>query len=414
MASPKYLTALGPGLLFAGAAVGTSHLVQSTRAGAVFGLGLLAVVVLANIIKYPAFRFGAHYAAATGRSLVAGYRDLGWFPPLFLGAVLIMADGFAVAALSLVTAGIVKVVFGLTMPILSTVALVMVAAGAFLTIGGYHWLDRLNKLFMAVLTISTLIATVLVLPKVDWSFYPASAPSIDIKAMLFVAALAGWMPTAMESSIFASLWTVEKAKDIGQKPSLAGAIADFNIGYWGTATLAICFLLLGAGIMHSGAVEPADTAPAFAAQIMGLYRETLGAWAVPLIGIAALSVMFTTCLTAFDGLVRSFVAVMASLGAPIVEDEPKSQKKAYAFTLLGFLMAAYLLLSFFLGGFKGFVDFVTSLAFLTAPVLAFFNHRVITSVQGVDRPAPYLLNWSRAGIALMALFAAGYLFLVFG
>jgi len=409
MASPKFLTALGPGLLFAGAAVGTSHLVQSTRAGAVFGLGLLAVVVLANVIKYPAFRFGAHYAAATGRSLVAGYRDIGWFPPLFLGGVLIMADGFAVAALSLVTAGIVKVVFGLQMPILYAVALVMVAAGAFLTIGGYHWLDRLNKVFMAVLTISTLIATVLVLPKVDWSFYPASAPPIDMKAMLFVAALAGWMPTAMESSIFASLWTVEKAKDMGEKPGLKGAIADFNIGYWGTATLAICFLLLGAGIMHSGAIEPADTAPAFAAQIMGLYRDTLGAWAVPVIGVAALSVMFTTCLTAFDGLVRSFVAVMVSLGTP-----PKSEKKAYALTLLGFLVAAYLLLYFFLGGFKGFVDFVTSLAFLTAPVLAFFNHRVITSVRGKDRPAPYLLHWSRAGIALMGLFAAGYLFLVFG
>ncbi len=409
MTSPKFLTALGPGLLFAGAAVGTSHLVQSTRAGAVFGLGLLAVVVLANVIKYPAFRFGAHYAAATGRSLVAGYRDIGWFPPLFLGAVLIMADGFAVAALSLVTAGIVKVVFGLAMPILSAVALVMVAAGAFLTIGGYHWLDRLNKLFMAVLTISTLIATVLVLPKVDWSFYPQSAPPLDIEAMLFVAALAGWMPTAMESSIFASLWTVEKAKDIGTRPSLKGVMADFNIGYWGTSVLAVCFLLLGAGIMHSGAVEPADTAPAFAAQIMGLYRDTLGSWAVPVIGIAALSVMFTTCLTAFDGLVRSFVAVIGSLGTP-----PKSEKKAYAGTLLGFLVAAYLLLYFFLGGFKGFVDFVTSLAFLTAPVLAYFNHRVITSVQGADRPAPYLLNWSRAGIALMALFAAGYLFLVFG
>ena len=32
---------LGPGLLFAGAAIGVSHLVQSTRAGADFGWGLL-------------------------------------------------------------------------------------------------------------------------------------------------------------------------------------------------------------------------------------------------------------------------------------------------------------------------------------------------------------------------------------
>ena len=110
---PTLLALLGPGLLFAGTAVGTSHLVQSTRAGAVFGLGLLLVVVLANIVKYPAFRFGAHYGAVTGRNLVDGYRRLGLWPVLFFAAVLILADGFAVAAISLVTGGIVKAVFGL-------------------------------------------------------------------------------------------------------------------------------------------------------------------------------------------------------------------------------------------------------------------------------------------------------------
>ena len=46
---------LGPGLLFAGAAVGVSHLVQSTRAGADFGFGLLWVLLLATVFKYPFF-----------------------------------------------------------------------------------------------------------------------------------------------------------------------------------------------------------------------------------------------------------------------------------------------------------------------------------------------------------------------
>ena len=36
-----FLQTLGPGLLFAGAAIGVSHLVQSTKAGADFGFGLL-------------------------------------------------------------------------------------------------------------------------------------------------------------------------------------------------------------------------------------------------------------------------------------------------------------------------------------------------------------------------------------
>jgi len=59
---------LGPGLLFAGAAIGVSHLVQSTRAGADFGFGLLWALLLVNLFKYPFFKFGPRYAMATGES----------------------------------------------------------------------------------------------------------------------------------------------------------------------------------------------------------------------------------------------------------------------------------------------------------------------------------------------------------
>ena len=66
----RLLRVLGPGMLFAAAAVGVSHLVQSTRAGAVYGLAMLVPIVLANALKYPAFRFGPEYAAAARTSLL--------------------------------------------------------------------------------------------------------------------------------------------------------------------------------------------------------------------------------------------------------------------------------------------------------------------------------------------------------
>ena len=71
------LRKLGPGLLFAGAAIGVSHLVQSTRAGADFGWGLIWALVLVNLFKYPFFQFGPRYALATGESLLDGYKKLG-------------------------------------------------------------------------------------------------------------------------------------------------------------------------------------------------------------------------------------------------------------------------------------------------------------------------------------------------
>lgn len=67
------LKALGPGILMASAAVGGSHIVSSAQAGAKYGWALMGLVILANLFKYPFFRFGAEYTLETGHSLVEGY-----------------------------------------------------------------------------------------------------------------------------------------------------------------------------------------------------------------------------------------------------------------------------------------------------------------------------------------------------
>ena len=54
---------IGPGLLMAGAAVGVSHLVQSTRAGAQFGFQLLPLVLLANEIVGEFFMDGGWWVS---------------------------------------------------------------------------------------------------------------------------------------------------------------------------------------------------------------------------------------------------------------------------------------------------------------------------------------------------------------
>ena len=53
----------GPGLIFTGSAIGTSHLVQSTRAGAMFGVALLGVIVLSTLLKYPTCACGDVFRA---------------------------------------------------------------------------------------------------------------------------------------------------------------------------------------------------------------------------------------------------------------------------------------------------------------------------------------------------------------
>ena len=97
---------IGPALLFAGVAIGTSHLFQSTRAGAVYGLGLVVVILVVCLLKYPAFRFGVDYGHATRRSLVAGYRELGLWAPVLFALVAITIVPIIHAALAAATAAI--------------------------------------------------------------------------------------------------------------------------------------------------------------------------------------------------------------------------------------------------------------------------------------------------------------------
>ena len=63
-------SALGPGIVMASAAVGGSHIIASTQAGAIYGWELVSIVILANLFKYPFFRFGVQYTLDTGNTLV--------------------------------------------------------------------------------------------------------------------------------------------------------------------------------------------------------------------------------------------------------------------------------------------------------------------------------------------------------
>jgi len=84
----------GPGILFACTAIGVSHLVQSTRAGADFGLMILGFVVLVTLLKYPFFEFGSRYANSTQTSIIDGYKKLGK-PALWLYFLSLSTTSFA-------------------------------------------------------------------------------------------------------------------------------------------------------------------------------------------------------------------------------------------------------------------------------------------------------------------------------
>ncbi|MDP2528599.1 MAG: divalent metal cation transporter, partial [Candidatus Palauibacterales bacterium] len=153
--------------MWAGTAIGVSHLVQSTRAGADAGFGLAGVVLVALVLKYPFFEYGPRYAAATGESLVEGYRRIGgWAVWLYLA--LTLATAFIVdAAIVLLTGFLLQSVLGVHVSPVVAGGAVYLACGLLLVAGRYRLLDRTMKVLLVTLALSTLVAAAVAFPRAN-------------------------------------------------------------------------------------------------------------------------------------------------------------------------------------------------------------------------------------------------------
>nr|WP_070959335.1 Nramp family divalent metal transporter [Hyphomonas sp. Mor2] len=403
--------ALGPGILFAGAAIGNSHLVQSTRAGAVFGLGLLLVVLFANVLKYPTFRFGPYYSAVTGRSLIEGYRDQGK-PVLILFAISeFVVDAIIIAATAITTAAVSIALFDLQVKATHLAIAITIGSALLLKVGGYGFLERVSKAFVALLTICTLIATVIVLPKVPWGSVSFLPQQLDFATLSFMVALMGFMPAAMSLSVLQSLWVVAKSRQSQSMPPVQDVTLDLNIGYIGSALLAVCFVLMGAGVLFSDGIEPAASAGAFADQILSLYSNTLGSWSSYAVGVSVLLVMLTTLLTLLDGMPRMLAASWIVLSdTPENIEKPIDQTRSF-FIILGLMVVlSSVVLLFLMSSFTGFIDFVTITSFLVAPLIAILNHVVVCgkTMPVTRRPSALMRAWSALSIVFLSCVSIGY------
>lgn len=368
------LKKLGPGLLFAGAAIGVSHLVQSTRSGADYGLGLLWALLLVNLIKYPFFQYGPRYAAATGKSLLDGYHSLGK-PVLIAYFLLSILTMFTIqTAVTIVTAGLASHLFGITTNTAIWSVVIILICSVILLVGRYKLLDNLMKLVILTLTLSTVFAVYFAIHKnglTSSQGIPLSLKQIipeGITGVAFLIAFMGWMPAPLDISIWHSLWALEK-KSKGDN-TIKIALFDFNVGYIATVILGIGFVVLGAVIMYSSGESFSPKGGVFAQQLIAMYTSSLGGWATFIIGIAALTTMFSTTLTTLDASPRAMSQTSNLLGLPNLLSH-------YHMWLLLLVLGTACILLFFVNEMGFLVQLATILSFLTAPFYAICNYLVL-------------------------------------
>ena len=401
------IKAMGPGVLMAAAAIGASHLVSSTRAGAEFGWQLAWVILGVNLLKYPFFAAGARYTAATGESLLHGYLKQGrgylW---LFTG-LNVIASIASTAGVCMLTAAMLTQFIPLPIDVLAL--LVLISSLLLLILGHYSLLDRLTKIIMFTLTLTTLIAVALALDHVKPLASQFISPSPWQWAHVgFLVAMMGWMPAPIEVSAWNSLWLLEKQKTSPVTPSQA--LLDFNLGYIVTALLAVVFLALGALVMHGSGEHFSESGAQFANQLINLYSQVMGGESRYLIGIVAFLFILSTTVTVIDGYSRTLNMGWQLLSYSAVS-EAQSDKRLTGI-MLSVSALGLMLILFFKGALLPLLEFVMIQAFMTTVVFAWLNYRLMTSTQlpEAHRYGTKMKGLSWIGLSYLLIFAVLFIY----
>ena len=394
------IKALGPGILMASAAVGGSHIVSSAQAGAMYGWSLLLLVILANLFKYPFFRFGAEYTLETGKNLVEGYAEKG---KVYLGIFFILNVFSALvntAAVGILCAAIVASAFpnalGLSITQWSLILIVLI--WAMLLFGGYKFLDGLAKWIMSALTLATVLAVIVAIiehPEYGADFVEKTP--WQMTALPFIVSLMGWMPAPIEISAINSLWTAEKGKTVDI--SIKDGLFDFNVGFIGTAILAVFFVALGALIQYPTGQEVQAAGAAYIQQFVGMYASVLGDWSRFLITFIAFLCIFGTVITVIDGYSR----VNAESLRLLFKKKEISQKELNIWMTATSIIGG-IIIYFFQGSVAPMLRFAMIASFLTTPFFALLNYLLVTGEN------KNLAKWLKALSILGLVFLFGFAF----
>ena len=404
---------IGPGILLAGAAIGVSHLVQSTRAGAEYGYILLPALLLACLSKFPFMMFAAKYTSVEQKDLLEGYAQLGKWPLRLFYLIHFGSMWIITAAVSLVTAGIVAFLTGLDVDL--SAALVLSLITLLLWIGDYAGLDLFMKVIITILTILTFIA-VLLATGAEKETYIKSIENQELftaSGLAFLIAFMGWMPIPIDASVWHSVWSTKK-KNISIPSAIEknnAIVWDFKIGYIAASLIAVFFFLLGTLVLYGTTEELSDSSVVFVQQFVQLYASVFGDWSRYVVSIAALFTMISTTLAVADAYPRVSAKIF------IHEFRPKklNERSIYLVALLVVLLGSMTLLYILPDSLGKLVDLAAGLSFTTSPVLAYFNYRLVKNLQSKGK---YDLScslelFSFMSLGVLVVLTSVYLFLLF-
>ena len=334
------LLALGPGLMWCGEYIGSGEVILSTRSGAIFGVAVLWVPVLAIFAKFWIGLAGAHYTVSTGEGMID---MLGRMPgprnwviwPVFVGQI--CSSMISTAALAS-AAGAFAAYFvpSVNQTLFGWLAVILV-------IGVVWWgvfgpLKQIMSLLVLVIIVGTVAVALATWPGFsamvhglfgfslpetpEWARGAADSPS-PWKEIL---PLLGWAAGGFASQVWYTYWVLGAgygmAKNRGYgKPADEAALRALDaedvgrIRDWrrlvtldaSTAlvlgiVVTMAFMIAGAGVLGPKQLAPEGSEVAL--QLSHLFSERWGAFGAALFVLAGLAAMLSTMMGQFAGWPR--------------------------------------------------------------------------------------------------------------
>ncbi len=364
----------GPGILMATAAIGGSHLVSSTQAGAIYGWQLAIMIILANVFKYPFFRFGTDYVYDTGESLIAGYakRSKAYLWIYFILSILsaVISTG-AVTLLAAVILGFMLPAASIGLSSITLATIIVAVCWFFLIAGHYKLLDGVTKWIMIALTAATVISVFIAAgkPTVMSADFVAASPW-NLATLGFIVALMGWMPAPLEFAAITSMWTSAKRKT--DNTTHKQGLLDFNVGFLVSAILALFFLALGVFVQYGSGQEIQIAGAAYVDQLISMYTNTIGEWSRLLVAFVAFMCMFGTTITCADGYGRANAECWR-----LLKGESEISSKQVAFWTTYAIGGGLMIITFFTGQLGAMLKFAMISAFVSAPIFGWLNYSLV-------------------------------------
>jgi len=317
------LARIGPGLILAGAIVGSGELIATTVLGAQVGFTLLWLILVCCLVKVVVQNELGRYAVATGQTTlealnrIPGPRLLvAW--PAWLWLLMVAAVMFPVGGLL----GAIGEVLHRLVPGVSVVAWVWILDAvtlALLLVGRYAVIEKTSVILVGLFTLVTVAAAAIVLGDPRFST-PADILSglrfrLPEGGLVTAAAVFGATGVGAGELVMYPYWCIEKGYARWAGPPDSSSARTDRVRGWvrvmgfdvlGALVLyafsTIAFYLLGAGVLARQAVVPQGGE--MVAALSAIFTETLGPASLPFFLAGAVAVFYSSVFSATAGHAR--------------------------------------------------------------------------------------------------------------